>query len=73
MKRKSRSLLKYNKFLFGTQPVSQFVVFESKYLFSIIFFYFHKSDGEQDPEKFLDNKTYKYNWNRKNACRYKYT
>jgi len=136
MKRKSWSLLKYNKFLFGTQPVSQFVVFESKYLFSIIFFYFHKSNGEQDRyhthafnalsfklfgsyeehclvnkvpetftikrrksffkffprdsyhkiaksngcctillsgpwkkewEEFLDNKTYKYNWNRKNG------
>ena len=42
------SLFHYNKFIFGDLIVSQFVVFECKYLFSIIFFYFHKSRGEQD-------------------------
>ena len=42
------SLLKYNKFEFGEQIVSQFVVFECKWLFSIIIFYFHKSEGSQD-------------------------
>jgi len=48
MKLKFISLLKYNKFKFGNQIVSQFVIFECKYLFSIIIFYFHKSDGHQD-------------------------
>lgn len=47
-KNKYLSFLKYNKFIFGEQAVSQFVVFECKYLFSIIFFYFHKSDSHQD-------------------------
>ena len=42
------SLFHYNKFTFGEQVVSQFIIFEYKYLFSIIFFYFHKSNGEQD-------------------------
>lgn len=42
------SFLKYNKFTFGDQVVSQFVVFECKWLFSIIFFYFHKSKSSQD-------------------------
>jgi hypothetical protein len=42
------SLFHYNKFIFGQQVVSQFVLFECKYLFSIICFYFHKSNGEQD-------------------------
>ena len=42
------SLFKYNKFTFGNQVVSQFVVFEHKRLFSIIFFYFHKSEESQD-------------------------
>ena len=42
------SLLRYNKFEFGNQFVSQFVIFECKWLFSIILFYFHKSDGAQD-------------------------
>ena len=42
------SFLAYNKFTFGDQIVSQFVLFECKWLFSIIFFYFHKSDGVQD-------------------------
>lgn len=37
-----------NKFNFGDQPVTQFVLFECKYLFSIIFFYFHKANGSQD-------------------------
>lgn len=48
MKNKTFSLLRYNKFEFGDQPVSQFVIFEWKYLFSIIVFYFHKSNGCQD-------------------------
>jgi hypothetical protein len=48
MKTKTWSFLKYNKFIFGNQKVSQFVVFECKSLFSIIFFYFHKSDLSQD-------------------------
>jgi hypothetical protein len=47
-KSKTLSILKYNKFTFGEQVVSQFVIFEWKYLFSIIVFYFHKSDGCQD-------------------------
>lgn len=42
------SFLAFNRFRFGEQEVSQFVLFECKWLFSIIFFYFHKSDGEQD-------------------------
>lgn len=47
-KGKAFSFLKYNVFNFGKQKVSQFVIFECKYLFSIIIFYFHKSEGEQD-------------------------
>ena len=42
------SLLVLNKFNFGNQKVSQFVIFECKYLFSIICFYFHKSNNSQD-------------------------
>ncbi len=42
------SFLKYNKFTFGGRIVSQFVVFECKYLFSIIIFYFHRTEKEQD-------------------------
>lgn len=42
------SFLKYNRFEFGEQIVSQFVVFECKWLFSIIIFYFHESEGSQD-------------------------
>lgn len=42
------SFLKYNKFTFGEQIVSQFVIFECKYLFSLIIFYFHKSNSSQD-------------------------
>jgi len=48
MKNRIFSLLKYNRFEFGDQVVSQFVVFEWKCLFSIIIFYFHKSEGSQD-------------------------
>ena len=48
VKTKSFSLLRYNKFEFGEQIVSQFVIFEIKWLFSIIIFYFHKSSGSQD-------------------------
>lgn len=42
------SFLHYNKFTFGDQIVSQFVIFEHKLLFSIIIFYFHKANGSQD-------------------------
>ena len=42
------SILRYNRFCFGNQIVSQFVIFECKWLFSIILFYFHKSDSTQD-------------------------
>ena len=42
------SILKYNIFEFGDQKISQFVIFECKYLFSIIIFYFHKTDSSQD-------------------------
>ena len=42
------SFLKLNRFEFGEQKVTQFVVFECKWLGSIIFFYFHKSDHPQD-------------------------
>lgn len=48
MKNKVFSFFRYNKFNFGEQPVSQFVIFEWKQLFSIIIFYFHRSDGAQD-------------------------
>jgi len=42
------SFLRLNRFEFGEQKVTQFVVFECKWLGSIIFFYFHKSDHSQD-------------------------
>jgi hypothetical protein len=42
------SFLRFNRFYFGEQVVSQFVLFEFKFLGSIIFFYFHKSNGSQD-------------------------
>jgi hypothetical protein len=48
MKTRAWSFLRYNKFTFGDQVVSQFVVFECKYIFSLIIFYFHKSDSSQD-------------------------
>ncbi len=48
MKGKIFSIFAYNKFTFGDQIVSQFVIFECKWLFSIIIFYFHKSDSSQD-------------------------
>lgn len=48
MKTNTFSFLHYNRFSFGEQIVSQFVLFECKYLFSIILFYFHKSDKAQD-------------------------
>ena len=40
--------MRLNKFEFGDQTISQFVIFECKWLFSIIIFYFHKSEGSQD-------------------------
>lgn len=48
MKNRVFSLFRYNKFEFGEQTVSQFVVFELKWLGSIIFFYFHKTTEPQD-------------------------
>lgn len=48
MKTSWLSILKYNRFEFGKQIVSQFVIFECKYLFSIIIFYFHRCDSTQD-------------------------
>lgn len=42
------SFLKLNRFEFGEQKVTQFVVFECKWLGSIIFFYFHKTNHPQD-------------------------
>jgi hypothetical protein len=48
MKTKIFSILKYNRFEFGDQVVSQFVFFECKFLFSIILFYFHRCDSSQD-------------------------
>jgi hypothetical protein len=42
------SILKFNRFNFGGRIVYQFVLFECKFLFSIIFFYFTKSDIVQD-------------------------
>lgn len=48
MKSRAFSFLQYNKFEFGKQKVSQFVVFECKYLFSVIIFYFHRSNDTQD-------------------------
>ena len=48
MKTRTFSFLKFNRFKFGEQIVTQFVLFELKYLGSIIFFYFHKSQKAQD-------------------------
>lgn len=48
MKSNVLSILQYNKFTFGDRIVSQFVIFECKYLFSIIVFYFHSTEREQD-------------------------
>ena len=48
IKTNSFSFLKLNKFEFGEQIVSQFVIIECKWLFSIIIFYFHKSNSSQD-------------------------
>jgi hypothetical protein len=48
LKNSAFSILKYNRFEFGDQIVSQFVVFELKWIGSIIFFYFHKSTKAQD-------------------------
>lgn len=48
-KSKYLSFLYYNKFnKFGEQVVHQFVIFECKWLFSLIFFYFEKTTGIQD-------------------------
>lgn len=48
MKTKIFSVCHFNIFRFGEQKVTQFVLFECKYLFSIIFFYFHKTNQCQD-------------------------
>lgn len=34
--------------MFGDRPITQFVIFEWKSLFSIIVFYFHKTENVQD-------------------------
>jgi hypothetical protein len=47
IKRKDFSFLTFNRFSFGDQIVSQFVLFEWKLLGSIIIFYFHKSKGKE--------------------------
>ena len=41
-------IFSYKYFKFGDQPISQFIIFECKYFFSIIFYYFYKSLGSQD-------------------------
>lgn len=48
IKTKWFSLLKLNRFNFGDRLIHQFVLFEFKPLFSIIFFWFHKSSNVQD-------------------------
>ena len=48
MRTKYFTILSLNKFEFGEQHVTQLILFECKYLFSIIFFYFHKSYLCQD-------------------------
>ena len=48
IKTKYFSLLYLNKFDFGNRIIYQFVLFECKYLFSLIFFYFTKSEKKQD-------------------------
>ena len=48
MKTSWLTLFKKNRFEFGDQHVQQYVIFECKYLFSIIIFYFEKSSGSQD-------------------------
>lgn len=48
MKTRIFSILKFNRFNFGKQIVTQFVIFEYKPIGSIIFFYFHKSGEPQD-------------------------
>lgn len=48
MKTKYFTILSLNKFEFGEQHVTQLILFKSKYLFSIIFFYFHPSVSHQD-------------------------
>ena len=48
MKTSWLTLFKKNRFEFGDQHVNQYVIFECKYLFSIIIFYFEKSNGSQD-------------------------
>lgn len=48
IKTKWFSLLKLNRFNFGNRLIHQFVLFEFKPLFSIIFFWFHKSSNIQD-------------------------
>lgn len=42
------SVLKYKKFDFGERIIHQFIIFEFKPLFGILFFYFTKSNNKQD-------------------------
>jgi hypothetical protein len=48
MKGNSFSFLSLNKFNFGGRLIYQFIIFEYKPLFSLLFFYFCKSDKKQD-------------------------
>ena len=48
MKGKYFSIFTLNKFNFGDRVIYQFVVFECKFLFSLIFFYFVKTEKIQD-------------------------
>lgn len=48
MKTRFFSVFRLNYFNFGDRKITQLVIIECKYLFSIIFFYFHKTEKEQD-------------------------
>jgi hypothetical protein len=48
MKGNSISFLHKNVFLFGGRPITQYVIFEWKRLFSVIIFNFHKTEKKQD-------------------------
>lgn len=42
------TLFSKSRFMFGDRPIDQYIIFECKYLFSIIVFNFIKSDRSQD-------------------------
>ena len=48
MKNKYFSIWQHKEFNFGGRTIKQFVLFECKYLFSIVFFYFPKNYKVQD-------------------------